>query len=291
MLEKILFKQLKHRTLYAATQSPLYFYFLLSSLRLLPPKFFTAENLFNVARQIAMLGISAVGMTFVLLAGGIDLSVGSLLSLVSVVCAKIMVEAGIDPGLAVLLTLGLCCGVGALNAFFINEINIPPLITTLGMMTILRGISYVLSEGKHIWGFSDGFRVIGQGYVGPIPVPVIIMVVIFIFGQIFLTKTPFGRWTYGIGNNEEATRLSGINVKKMKYLLYILSSLLTGIAGIILLSRMCSGQPKVGTGYELEVVTAVVLGGVSIFGGPGKDPGCPFWCPDHRRSGKWNDPA
>ena len=234
------------------------------------PQFFTAENLFNVARQIAMLGISAVGMTFVLLAGGIDLSVGSLLSLVSVVCAKIMVEAGIDPGLAVLLTLGMCCGIGALNAFFINEINIPPLITTLGMMTILRGISYVLSDGKHVWGFPDGFRVIGQGYVGPIPVPVIIMIVIFIFGQIFLTKTPFGRWTYGIGNNEEATRLSGINVKRMKYLLYILSSLLTGIAGIILLSRMCSGQPKVGTGYELEVVTAVVLGGVSIFGGQGK---------------------
>ncbi|MBN1265218.1 MAG: ABC transporter permease [Anaerolineales bacterium] len=234
------------------------------------PMFFRAENLFNVTRQVAMLGISAVGMTFVLLAGGIDLSVGSLLSLVSVVCAKLMVEMGLNPAAAVLTTLLMCAGIGALNAFFINEVNIPPLITTLGSMTILRGTSYVLSDGRHIWGFPDQFRVIGQGYLGPFPVPVILMVLFFLFGWAFLTRTPFGRWTYGIGDNEEATRLSGINVKKMKYLLYILSSLLTGIAGIILLSRMSSGQPKVGTGYELEVVTAVVLGGVSIFGGQGK---------------------
>lgn len=232
--------------------------------------FFTAENLFNITRQVAMLGISAVGMTLIILAGGIDLSVGSLLSLVSVICAKLMVELGMNPVFAVLLTLLMCCGVGLLNAFFINEIKIPPLITTLGTMTILRGTSYVLSDGKHIWGFPDGFRIIGQGYLGPIPVPVILMGIIFLFGWVFLTRTPFGRWTYGIGDNEEATRLSGIHVKKMKYLLYVLGSLLTGIAGIILLSRMSSGQPKVGTGYELEVVTAVVLGGVSIFGGEGK---------------------
>lgn len=232
--------------------------------------FFRAENLFNVARQVAMLGISAVGMTFVILSGGIDLSVGSLLSLVSVVCAKFMVEVGLNPFSAVLLTLLMCCGMGALNAFFINEVNIPPLITTLGTMTVIRGTSYVLSTGRHIWGFPDQFRVIGQGYLGPIPIPVIITGLVFIFGWVFLSRTPFGRWTYGIGNNEEATRLSGINIKKMKYLLYILSSLLTGIAGIILLSRMSSGQPKVGTGYELEVVTAVVLGGVSIFGGEGR---------------------
>ena len=234
------------------------------------PVFFRAENLFNVTRQVAMLGISAVGMTFVILAGGIDLSVGSLLSLVSVVCAKLMVEVGFSPTISVILTLLMCSFVGLLNAFFINEINIPPLITTLGTMTILRGTSYVLSTGRHIWGFPDSFRFLGQGYLGPIPVPVIIMVLIFLFGWIFLSRTPFGRWTYGIGNNEEATRLSGINIKKMKYLLYLLSSLMTGIAGIILLSRMSSGQPKVGTGYELEVVTAVVLGGVSIFGGEGK---------------------
>ena len=248
----------------------LVFLILLLVFSLTSSTFFRAENLFNVTRQVAMLGISAVGMTFVILAGGIDLSVGSLLSLVSVVCAKLMVEVGLNPVTAVFLTLLMSCGVGALNAFFINEVNVPPLITTLGTMTILRGTSYVLSTGRHIWGFPDQFRIIGQGYLGPIPIPVILMGFIFLFGWVFLSRTPFGRWTYGIGNNEEATRLSGINIKKMKYLLYILSSLLTGIAGIILLSRMSSGQPKVGTGYELEVVTAVVLGGVSIFGGQGK---------------------
>jgi ribose transport system permease protein len=249
---------------------PMVFLLLLFFFSMASPVFFTTENLFNVTRQVAMLGISAVGMTFVILSGGIDLCVGSLLSLVSVVCAKFMVEMGLSPVLAVLLTLVVCCGIGALNAFFINEVSIPPLITTLGTMTILRGTSYVLSTGRHIWGFPDSFRVIGQGYLGPFPVPVILMGLIFIFGWLFLARTPFGRWTYGIGNNEEATRLSGINIKKMKYLLYTLSSLLTGIAGIILLSRMSSGQPKVGTGYELEVVTAVVLGGVSIFGGEGR---------------------
>jgi len=246
------------------------FLILVAGFSVASPAFFTAENLFNVARQVAMLGISAVGMTFVMLAGGIDLAVGSMLSLVSVVCAKFMVEAGIHPGLAVVLTLFIAGGIGVLNAFFINEINIPPLITTLGTMTILRGISYVLSGGRHVWGFPEQFRVIGQGYIGPVPVPVILMILVFIFGWIFLEKTPFGRWTYGIGNNEEATRLSGINIRNMKYLLYMLSGLLSGIAGIILLSRMSSGQPKVGTGYEMEVVTAVVLGGVSIFGGEGK---------------------
>ena len=246
------------------------FLFLLIFFSIASSNFFQPDNLLNVARQVAMLGISAVGMTFLIIANGIDLSVGSLLSLVSVVCAKLMVEAGFSSVVSILITLLMCGCVGAINAFFITQINIPPLITTLGIMTSVRGVSYVLSDGRHIWGFSDNFRVIGQGYVGPIPIPVIIMIFIFFLGWVYLNKTPYGRWTYGIGNNEEATRLSGINVKNMKYLLYITSSILTGIAGIILLSRMGSGQPKVGTGYELEVVTAVVLGGVSIFGGEGK---------------------
>jgi len=248
----------------------LVFILLLAFFSITSSNFFRAENLFNVARQVAMLGISAVGMTFVMLAGGIDLSIGSLLSLVSVVCSKLMVEIGLNPISATLLTLVMCTLIGLFNAFMVNSVNIPALITTLGTMTIIRGTSYVLSSGRHIWGFSDAFRVIGQGYLGSIPIPVIIMIAVFIFGWFYLNRTPFGRWTYGIGNNEEATRLSGIDIKKMKYLLYTLSSLLTGIAGIILLSRMGSGQPKVGTGYELEVVTAVVLGGVSIFGGEGK---------------------
>jgi ribose transport system permease protein len=215
--------------------------------------FLKTENLFNITRQVAMLGISAVGMSFVIITSGIDLSVGSLISLSNILCAKL-----------------IACVVGLVNGAFVNLANIPPLITTLGMMTTLRGISYVLCNGYPIWGFTEKFRVLGQGYVGPIPIPVIIMVLIFILGWTFLNKTLYGRYIYGIGGNEEASRLSGINVKNMKYLVYVLCSFLTGVAGMIMLSRMNTGQPKVGGGFELEVITAVVLGGVSIFGGQGK---------------------
>jgi len=240
------------------------------------PVFFTIENLFNVLRQISMLGISAVGMIFVILTGGIDLSVGSLMSLTNVICAKLMVESGLPPLLAISITLLISCLVGIVNAFFINEMDIPPLITTLGTMTIIRGLSYVLSGGRHIWGFPEGFKLLGQGHIGIIPIPVIIMFLIFIVGWIILYKTTYGRRIYGIGGNEEATRLSGINIKKIKYLVYMSCSLLTGLAGIIMLSRLNTGQPKIGGGYELEVVTAVVLGGVSIFGGVGKLSGVLF---------------
>jgi ribose transport system permease protein len=228
------------------------------------------ENLFNIARQVAMLGISAVGMSFVILTAGIDLSVGSLMSLTNVVCAKLMVEAHIHPVLAILITLGMCCVLGLITGAIINFFHIPPLITTLGMMTTLRGVSYVLCNGYPIWGFPPGFRVLGQGYVGPIPIPVLILVMIFIVGWIFLKKTIYGRYIYGIGGNEEASRLSGINVKNIKYMVYVLCSLLTGVASMIMLSRINTGQPKVGSGFELDVITAVVLGGVSIFGGQGK---------------------
>jgi ribose transport system permease protein len=232
--------------------------------------FLKTENLFNITRQVAMLGISAVGMSFVIITSGIDLSVGSLISLSNILCAKLMVEGGVHPVMAVFITLLLSCIVGLVNGAFVNLANIPPLITTLGMMTTLRGISYVLCNGYPIWGFTEKFRVLGQGYVGPIPIPVIIMILIFILGWMFLNKTIYGRYVYGIGGNEEASRLSGINVKNMKYLVYVLCSFLTGVAGMIMLSRMNTGQPKVGGGFELEVITAVVLGGVSIFGGQGK---------------------
>ena len=232
--------------------------------------FLKAENLLNITRQVAMLGISAVGMSFVILTAGIDLSVGSLMSLTNVVCAKLMVEGKIHPVTAVFMTLLLTCIIGMVNGAIINVANIPPLITTLGMMTTLRGISYVLCGGYPIWGFPEKFRNLGQGYVGPIPIPVIILILIFILGWMFLNKTIYGRYIYGIGGNEEASRLSGINVKNMKYMVYILCSFMTGIASMIMLSRINTGQPKVGSSFELEVITAVVLGGVSIFGGQGR---------------------
>jgi ribose transport system permease protein len=232
--------------------------------------FLKTENLLNVTRQVAMLGISAVGMTLVILTAGIDLSVGSLMSLVNIACAILMVKAGIHPVAAVLISLVLSGLVGLANGLIITKIKIPPLITTLGMMTVLRGLSYVLCDGVPIWGFPDGFRVLGQGYISIVPIPVIIMFLVFALGWVFLHKTAYGRYVYGIGGNEEASRLSGIRVQRIKCLVYILSGLLTGIAAIIMLSRLNTGQPKIGLGFELQVITAVVLGGVSIFGGQGR---------------------
>ena len=192
------------------------------------------------------------------------------MSLTNIFCATLMVKVGIHPVVAVLLTLVLSVFIGLINGVFINEFNVPPLITTLGTMTTLRGISYVLCGGMPIFGFPDGFRLLGQGYIGKVPIPVIIMICIFILGWIFLNKVRYGRYIYGLGGNEEAARLSGINVKHMKYMVYMLSAFLTGIASILMLSRINTGQPKIGTGFEMQVITAVVLGGVSIFGGQGK---------------------
>lgn len=231
--------------------------------------FLKPQNLFNVLRQVSIVGISAVGMTLVLLTGGIDLSVGSIIGVAGVGAAELML-LGVNPVLASLIMLLISALIGLLNGFFINKLSIPPLITTLGMMTSLRGLAYIITGGLPVFGFNPNFAKLGQGYVWIIPIPVIVMIVIFIIGIILLSKTRFGRYVYGVGSNEEATRLSGINIHKIKYMVYSLSGLMAGLAGIILLSRINSGQPKAGQGYEMEIITAVVLGGVSISGGEGR---------------------
>ena len=232
--------------------------------------FLTPINLFNILRQVAVIGIVAAGMTFVIITAGIDLSVGSLIGVSGVVAAKLMVDANWPVFPSLLVTLVICTLIGLFNGFLINKVHIPPLIATLGMMTLLRGVAYTITAGLPVYGFSGNFRLLGQGYIWLIPIPVIIMVVVFIGGYIVLEKTSLGRYIYGIGGNEEATRLSGVNIEKVKYIAYSLSGFLSGLAGIVLLSRINSGQPIAGTGYELEIITAVLLGGVSIMGGEGK---------------------
>jgi len=232
--------------------------------------FLVPANLFNVARQVSMLGIAAVGMAFVLLVGGIDLSIGSQITMVNIVAAWIMVKGHQDPIVACLVALSLSTFVGFLNGWIIANIRMPPLIVTLCSMTMLEGLAYLISGGIPIFGFPKGFSVIGQGYIGPVPVPVIIMIVILAIGSFILEKTYFGRYFYAVGGNEEVARLSGINVKRVKYLVYALSGLFAGIAGIVMLSRTNSGQALAGKGLELDVLTAVVLGGVSVNGGQGK---------------------
>ena len=238
------------------------------SFGLLSPVFFSAENIINIFRQVSVVGIVAVGMTFVVLTGGIDLSVGSIIGIASVFTAELML-GGMSAFWAVILTLAMCSLFGLLNGVIVNELFIPPLVATLGTMTALRGIAFIISGGLPVFGFSNTISSFGQGYVWIIPVPVIIMAITFALGFVLLHSTRFGRYVYGVGGNEEATRLSGIGVKGIKFLVYTISGFLSGLAGIVLLSRINSGQPKAGQGYEMDVITAVVIGGVSISGGEG----------------------
>ncbi len=234
------------------------------------PAFFVPSNLFNVARQVSMLGIAAVGMSFVLLLGGIDLSIGSQITLVNIVCAWLMVHANVSPWVAVSLALVLSTSIGFFNGLIIAHIKIPPIIVTLSMMIIIEGVAYMICKGLPIFGFPKSFSIIGQGYVGPVPIPVILMVIILAIGSFILNKTYFGRYFYAVGSNEEASNLSGIHVKHVKYLVYTLSGFFAGVAGVVLLSRTNSGQVLAGKGFEFDVLTACVLGGVSVTGGYGK---------------------
>ena len=234
------------------------------------PVFLTPANLFNILRQVSIVGIAAVGMTFVMLTGGIDLSVGSILALVGVLCAMMMVRIGLDPWLAAVIAVGIGTVCGLINAFIICQFSIPPLIATLGMMTVWRGVAFLITNGMPVYGFPEAFTELGQGYIWIIPNPVVVMALCFAAGWFVLSRFSFGRYVYGIGGNEEASRLSGVNVNRVKYLVYTLAGFLFGIAGVMLLSRTNSGQPKAGTGAEMDIITAVVLGGISIKGGEGK---------------------
>ncbi|AQS53057.1 Ribose import permease protein RbsC [Jeotgalibaca dankookensis] len=231
--------------------------------------FFTIGNLTTVLRQVAVVGIITVSMTMIILTGGIDLSVGSMLGLCAVILAKLMVQ-GTNMILAIIITLVVGTILGLFNGFLINEINISPLISTLGTMTIFSGATYILTGGEGIFGFPSQFSFIGQGYVWNVPVPIIILVFVYAFGFFVLNNTRYGRYLYGIGANEKASILSGVNVKKVKYIAYAMSGLLSSLASVVMLSRVNSALPNLGSGLEFDVVTAVVLGGISVNGGEGK---------------------
>lgn len=231
--------------------------------------FLTVKNLTNVLRQISIIGICTVGATMIILSGGIDLSVGSMIALTGVILAKLMVS-GVSIPLAVAVALLVGILLGICNALLVNYINIPPLIATLGTITIYRGLAYIITKGSAIHGFPESFRIIGQGYAGMIPIPVIIQIIVYIVGFVILHKTALGRHIYGVGSSEKVSYLSGIDVKKVKFFVYTFSGFLAGLAGVVMLSRLNSGLPNTATGFELDVVTAVVLGGISVTGGEGR---------------------
>ena len=234
------------------------------------PNFLAVRNLMNIVKQVAIYGIASVGMTYVILLGGIDLSIGSIISLVNIIAAYVMVNLGMNPIIAILVALLVSTVIGFVNGFIIAELRMPELIVTFASQTIFAGLAYIICNGTPISRFPDAFLTMGQGYVGIIPVPVIIMIIIFAIGWFISEKTFFGRYFYALGGNEEAAQLSGINVKKVKYLVYSLSGFFAGLAGLIMLARANTGQPNAGVGYEFDVITCVVLGGVSTTGGSGK---------------------
>ena len=199
--------------------------------------FLTMNNMLNVAKQVSIYGIASVGMTYVILLGGIDLSIGSIISFINIVTAYFMVNMGMNPWLAVILSLVICTILGFANGWIIAEIKMPPLIVTFASQTILAGFAYIICNGRPISRFDEAFLWIGQGYVGPIPAPIIFMIIAFAIGAFILVKTYFGRYFYALGGNEEAAELSGIRVKRVKYLVYALSGLFAGIAGIVMLDR------------------------------------------------------
>lgn len=233
------------------------------------PRFFSSKNVGNILRQISIVGICAVGMTAVILTGGIDLSVGSVIGITAVAGAMLM-SAGMPIPLSILVVLMIGGSAGAFNAFCVNIFGIPPLIATLGTMTALRGLIYVITGGRSVYGIPAEFKIIGQGDLFIIPVSAVIMILVFIVGYLALNKTVFGRRIYGIGGNIEAARLSGIKVKLELAKVYICAGVLSAVAGLVLMSKVNSGQPSAGDGYEMDIITAVVLGGVSVSGGEGK---------------------
>lgn len=235
---------------------------------LFAPYFLTTSNLLNVALQSSINAILAAGMTFVILTGGIDLSVGSGLAVAGVV-AVWLASKGVPGIVDVLAGLVVGCLCGLLNGVFIARFKLLPFIVTLGALTYLRGAAYILTGAYPIVVPNLSFGFLGNGFVGPIPWPVVVALIVYVIGYIVLNRTIFGRHVYAIGGNEQAARLTGINVDLTLLLIYTISGLCMGIAGVIYSSRLLSAQPTGGVSYELYAIAAVILGGTSFTGGVG----------------------
>ncbi|HOA21085.1 MAG TPA: ABC transporter permease [Anaerolineaceae bacterium] len=243
--------------------------FLLILFSFIAPNFMTFGNIRTLVRQISFAGISAVGLMFVMISGGIDLSIGSQIVFSNVLLAIMMADWKLPLGAAIPLIMLVGTGLGLINGLLYIKLKIAPLIITLGTSAIFKGFGYIINHSRNIMGFPDAFRWFGQGYVGGIPVPVIVMVVVALIGSFILTKTYFGRKVFALGGNEEAARLAGVNVDKMKVILFMICGFVSSITTVLLLSRVFAGQTITGQGLEFDCLTAALLGGVSFKGGEG----------------------
>jgi len=233
------------------------------------PNFFSLQNMTIVLRQVSINGVLAIGVTFVIITGGIDLSLGSVVALAGVVAALFAHpgEYALIVPLALAILMGV--GIGGLNGLAITQGKVAPFIVTLGMMTIARGLALVISDGRPVTNLSDSFNAIGGGNVMGIPIPILIFVSVIVFASILLNQTRIGRYMFAVGGNEKAAYASGIRVNRVKVIAYMICSGLAGLAGIILASRITTGQPNAGVAYELDAIAAVVIGGTSLSGGTG----------------------
>lgn len=234
----------------------------------LTPHFLTLPNLLNIAQQTSINAIVAVGMTYVIVSGGIDLSVGSIVALSGVVLG-LMLHSGFATPLAVAAALAAGIACGLVNGSLVSWGRLPPFIVTLGMMSVARGAALLVTEGRPVSGFDEGFRWIATGEIGFVPTPVVATALIYALAHLVLTRTAFGRYVYAIGGNEEATRLSGIAIRLHKTLIYAVAGLMSALAAIILTARLNSAQPIAGMMYELDAIAATVIGGTSLMGGEG----------------------
>lgn len=241
---------------------------------LLAPQFLSVDNLINVALSIAITGILAVGMTFVILTGGIDLSIGSVLAvagIVAAICAKSVGDAGVVLGIAAAIAVGMTAGL--FNGVMVSRFSVPPFVVTLAILTIARGLAFILADrfagSTSVSDLPAAFAFLGREKVLGLPVPVITMVAVFAAGWFLLRHTRFGRYVYAIGGNAEASFLAGVDVKSVTTRVYVLNGFLVGLAGATLASRLGAGLANAGLQYELDVIAAVVVGGTSLSGGRG----------------------
>jgi ribose transport system permease protein len=244
------------------------FFLICAVLAVLSPVFLSMTNIINVVRQSSIFGIMALGMTFVILTGGIDLSVGSILAISGAIAAGTFKSGG---GMleTVLIALAIGAGCGLFNGLVITMGRIAPFVVTLGLMSIARSLTMIYTKGYPISGFTSNFRFIGGGNILGMPFPIILFIVLVVLAWIILTQTPLGRYTYAIGGNEETVKLSGINSSFYKTIAYVISGITAAISALILTSRLNSAEPVAGGGYELDVIASVVIGGTSLNGGRG----------------------
>lgn len=232
--------------------------------------FLTLKNVFNVLRQISSNLFLACGMTMVIILGGIDLSVGSVIALSGCIAAGAVVRYNLPLPVAIILGILVGLVVGMCNGFIISKTTIPAFIVTLATMNIAKGLAYVYTGGSPVRVVTKEWQFIGAGYIGIVPTPVVILIVVLIITGLIMNRTKTGRYIYAVGGNAQAARFSGINVAKVKFFVHAYSGLMAGLAGVVLASRMYSGQPTAGEGAEMDAIAAVVVGGTSMSGGFGK---------------------